>query len=159
MLFRASFLGLILKERASVGLGALALPLLASCTEQTDGASGEEGPSSTAQAVACPASPAPVPIASCPAPAAVRRGRVCSGAAECPSANLLEGVCRCDGERWSCAKPPPSDYDPFPDCPADGATAGDACYLEGSMCLPRSATSCFTSGVPLCACKGHAWSC
>jgi len=99
-------------------------------------------------------------VASCPAPAGVRPGRACEGAAACPSPNLLFGTCRCDGGSWSCDAPtPPKGYDPYPDCVDEGVETGAACYLESSTCLPATASVCFTQDVPLCRCENHAWHC
>lgn len=99
-------------------------------------------------------------VAACPAPAGIRPGRTCEGALSCPSANELFGACRCDAGTWRCdSETAPKGYDPYPDCPDEGVEAEGACYLESSTCVPAAATTCFTSGVPLCRCEGHAWKC
>lgn len=99
-------------------------------------------------------------LAACPAPASVRPGRTCDVDATCPSPDLLFGRCTCDGGKWSCDTTElPKGYDPYPDCPDEGADQGAACYLKASKCIPRTATACFTSEVGLCTCDNYAWSC
>ncbi len=99
-------------------------------------------------------------VASCPAPAGVRPGRVCEVNVACPSPNLLFGTCHCDSGTWRCEQASaPKGYDPYPDCLDEGVEAGTACYLESSTCLPASAGACFTRDVPLCRCEGHSWKC
>jgi hypothetical protein len=98
-------------------------------------------------------------VAACPAPAGVRPGRACDVAFTCPSPNLLFGQCKCAAGSWVCDGEPPKDYDPYPDCPDEGVSPDAACFSEASKCLPVTASACFTSGVPLCTCKDHAWKC
>ena len=124
--------------------------------------SGGEGPPATQTSTLCAGSRIDAErTTGCTDPYRIRHGHACSTPDElCPSANLLQGECRCDDGTWSCAKPsPPDGYDPYPDCSDRGVTTGDACYLESSTCLAASATACFTSNVPLCVCTGHSWDC
>jgi hypothetical protein len=103
-------------------------------------------------------------VRGCPAPATIRPGRTCASEVICPSPNGLFGECRCVGGQddaiWTCERAaPPAGYDPYPDCADEGVVADSACYLEGSRCIPVSASACFTKDVPLCTCEGHAWKC
>ena len=152
-------------------LASLAI-LFSGCAAQTSSAptSGETH-ATTSESLSCPGERVAVddPEA-CPAPSAVRAGRACGKAqARCPSVDLVEGSCTCEGSPassagafggvWRCDAAPPADYDPFPDCPDEGVLDGDACYANGNTCIPTTAGLCFTSRVPLCTCKGHSWRC
>jgi hypothetical protein len=112
-------------------------------------------------------------VVNCPTPSSVRPGYACGTNATCPSPNGLFGNCRCVGVppnapssaqsaigRWSCDRNlAPDGYDPYPDCPDEGVTSGSACYLEGTHCIPVTASACFTKDVPLCTCAAYSWKC
>jgi len=148
---------------AQVGIAFLLLLLCVACGSSSDASA---GPSSHTERD-CPGAPvAAQHILGCPSPASVRPGYACNASATCPSPNGLFGDCRCVGAsntdtgRWTCESvSAPQGYDPYPDCPDEGAEDGSACYLEGSRCIPVAASACFTKDVPLCTCQSHAWKC
>jgi hypothetical protein len=154
---------------AQVGLfGLLLLLMLLSiaCGSSASSDGSAPGPSSRTERY-CPGAPvATQRILGCPAPARVRPGYTCTVSTTCPSPNGLFGDCQCIGVsttetgRWRCETvSAPQGYDPYPDCPDEGAEDGSACYLEGSRCIPVAASACFTRDVPLCTCQSHAWKC
>jgi hypothetical protein len=149
-----------------IGLASLVLSC-AACGSSASSDSGSSEPQTTHTDRYCPGAPvAAQRILGCPSPASVRPGYACSVDTTCPSPNGLYGDCRCVGAsateagRWTCdTVVAPKGYDPYPDCPDEGAENGSACYLEGSKCIPAAAAACFTKDAPLCTCQSHAWKC